>query len=112
MPQACRLTLPIPPSVNELFTSGHHPTRKYREWRKAAGWTLQTQPRATFAGPFRVRLLLPENMSGDCDNRLKAAIDLVVLHKLTPDDRFAKSVSAERSAEVEPGHCILIVESV
>lgn len=111
MPQACRLTLDIPPSANELFTSDHRLTPKYRAWREAAGWQLQTQPRAQFAGPFRIVLLLPENMRGDTDNRLKAAQDLLTRHRVIPDDRFARSSHSERSGEVKPGECVLIVEA-
>src|SRR4051812_17340519 len=98
MPQACYIVLPLPPSVNGLYSNrpgkGRVCTPEYRQWKHDAGWALQASPRAQFAGPFRVRLLVPEKMRGDVDGRIKAAVDLLVRHKVTPDDRFAKSVSA------------------
>lgn len=117
MPLACRLMLTIPPSSNELYANaklpsrGRFKTKKYREWIEAAGWQLQAQPRAAFSGPFRIRVLVNDKMRGDVGNREKAATDLLVAHRVVPDDRFAQSVSVERSADVEPGRCILIVES-
>ena len=30
---------------------------------------------------------------------------------MTPDDRFARSVSSERDPDIEPGKCVLIVEA-
>lgn len=115
MPQACRLSMPLPPSLNSAYANvprrGRVATKVLKNWKEAAGWELQRQSRAQFAGPFCIRLQVPEKARADIDNYLKCAIDLLVAHRVTPDDRFAQSVSSERSSEVEPGRCILIVES-
>lgn len=115
MPSALRLRLPIPPSVNGMYVNvpgrGRVSSKALRDWKKDAGWRLQSQPRQQFAGPFRIMLYVPAAMRGDVDARLKAAIDLLVTHKITPDDRFAQSVSAERCEAVPPGECLLIIES-
>lgn len=115
MPQSIRITLPIPPSINSMYRNvpgrGRVASKGLREWKEAAGWKLQAQPRQQFHGPFRIKLYLPQDMRGDVDGRLKAAIDLLVAHRVTPDDRFAQSVSSERSADVPPGECLIVVES-
>jgi len=115
MPQACRLTLPIPPSVNQAYVNvpkrGRVASKELKEWKAAAGWQIKTQPRAQFAGPFTIRLLLPKDMRGDVDNRLKPVLDLLVSLSITPDDRFAKSVSSERFPDIAPNECVVIVES-
>lgn len=128
MPSALRLTLPLPPSVNAAYRNlsdkekailrakgkGVPPrvsSAALKAWKDDAGWRLQSQPRRQFVGPFRVRLYVPMAMRGDVDGRLKAAIDLLVAHKITPDDRFAKSVSSERCEAVPPGECLLVVEA-
>lgn len=115
MASALRLTLPLCPSVNELYANvpgrGRIATRKYRQWKTDAGWKLQAQPRRQFVGPFRVAIYLPEKMRGDVDGRIKATVDLLVSHRITPDDRFAKSVLVERSELVAANECLVVVES-
>lgn len=116
MPSALRLTLPLAPSVNAAYANvagrGRVATKALRQWKKDAGWRLQTQPRRQFVGPFKIMVYVPEKMPGDADNRLKAAIDLLVAHRITPDDRYAKSVSVERTELVAPGECLIVIESV
>lgn len=128
MPSALRLTLPIPPSLNgsyrnlsdsekgALIRLGRRApprvaTSKLTQWKRDAGWMLQTQPRHQFAGPFRIAIYVHESTRSDVDNLGKACLDLLVKHRVTPDDRFAKSVSIERTEHVAPGECLIIVES-
>ena len=115
MPMAIRLTLPLPPSVNAAYVNvvgrGRVSSKALTNWKKDAGWRLQSQPRAQFAGPFRVAIYIPENMPGDADNRVKPCLDLLVSHRVTPDDRFARSVLVERCEAVSHGECLIVVES-
>lgn len=115
MPSALRLTLPIPPSVNSSYANvtgrGRIATKALRDWKRDAGWRLKLQERKQFAGPFRIAIYLPEAMRGDIDNRTKGILDLLVEHRVTPDDRFAKFVSAERSELVAANECLIVVEA-
>lgn len=112
-----RFTLPIPPSLNNAYANskdgrGRFPSKQHKEWKIAAGWLLKQSVRPKITGPYRFTILLPENMRGDCSNRLKLAEDLLVEHGITPDDSKAVSALAERSAKVVPMTCVVIVESV
>ena len=115
MPQACRLELPLLPSLNNAYVNvpgrGRVASKALKAWKEAAGWALKMQPRAQFAGPFKIVLMVPEKARADTDNYLKAAIDLLVTYRVTPDDRFAQSVTSERSKDVRSGECIIIVEA-
>jgi len=114
MPQALRVTLPLPPTANNGYIQipgrGRVASQRLRQWKKDAGWTLQSQPRKTFVGPFRIAIYIPEKARGDVDGYTKFCVDLIVAHKITPDDRFAKSVFAERCEDVSPGECLIVVE--
>lgn len=113
---ATRLTLPIPPSVNQMYSNvlgrGRIATTALRNWKEAAGLRLKEQRPQPVIGPYKFALYLPNKMRGDIDGRLKAAIDLLVTHGVTPDDRFAKSVLAERCEEVEAGQCVIVVDAI
>lgn len=109
-----RLRLPIPPSVNASYANvpgrGRVATKALRQWKKDAGWMLQSQRPGRVAGKYRACLYLPERMRGDVDGRLKAALDLLVTHGVTDDDHFAHSALAERSEIVGVGECLIVIE--
>ena len=128
MPMARRLILPIPPSANKATRNlsdkekarlrslgrGVPPrvaTKEMKQWRIDAGWRLQSQPGAQFAGRFCIRILINENEKIDVDNVIKQSVDLLVKHKVTPDDRFAKSIGSERDPSIPHGECHVIVEA-
>jgi Holliday junction resolvase RusA-like endonuclease len=111
-----RLDLPIPPSVNAAYRNvpgrGRVATDVLKQWKWDAGWELKAQVHIPVIGPYAIQILVPEEMPGDIDNRCKAAIDLLVAHGITPDDKFMRRVSSERSADVAFGRCVVVVESV
>ena len=107
----------IPPSLNGMYINvpgqGRAPSGKYKKWKKTAGWELRTAriPSDVICGRYRLTVQLPHGMAGDVDNRIKAVSDLLVSLSLTPDDRHAISVYAEKSTSVPPGRCIVQIES-
>lgn len=116
-----RLTLPLPPSVNELFVYvngyGGKPRRVtanvYKAWQEAAAWSIKTQRLPSLdADRFAVTIRVPAKMRGDVDNRLKAVLDALVSNRLTPDDRYAWRVSIERDAAVPAGEAHITIEEV
>lgn len=111
-----RLELPLPPTTNNLFVNGKKGRRFsspiYKNWRWAAYAAFcEQRPAETIKGPFRFYLTVPVDMRGDVDNRLKPALDFCVAHAITPDDRHAVCVKAERGA-AKPGMCVIEIEQV
>ena len=72
---------------------------------------IRAEKPTPIAGPYRFTIQLPQKMRGDVDNRTKLAADLLVELGVTPDDRHAISVKAERCADVSPYGCVVILES-
>lgn len=87
-----KLSLPIPTSSNKLTankkTGGRVSTKEYKAWKHAAGWELQTQARGQgFTGPVVISIALSEESNLDLGNCEKATTDLLVTHRVIPDDR-------------------------
>lgn len=93
--------IPIPPSLNNIYANAGKrrvKTQSFAAWKREAAWTIRFKVPASQAvrGAIRVRLELPTNTAGDCDNRLKAAIDALVASGRIDDDRNVQKVEAER----------------
>jgi crossover junction endodeoxyribonuclease RusA len=109
------LTLPWPPSVNNLYKNvGRRRVRTpaYRKWQEEAGWHLQAARPPKLSGPVEVTLELcpPDNRRADADNRNKAVLDLLVTHGVIAGDdrRFVKSVTA-RWVENAVHSCVVTI---
>lgn len=117
------LTLPLPPSANNLFATvmrkNRHgrrvpkriPAKHYAAWLEAAGWTLKTQERWHLGGSVDIAIYLPSGMAGDIDNRIKAVLDLLVKFDRIDDDKHVRSLSVVRSDSVSPKDCRIYVEA-
>lgn len=86
------LTLPMPPSVNEMFRNvpgrGRVKTADYLDWRGHAGWSLRGQRPASLNGPVVIVLSVERgSASADIDNRVKAIFDLLTEHDVIEDDK-------------------------
>lgn len=90
------LTLPIPPSVNNLFVNipgrGRVPSQRYKQWRQDAAATLWNQPRKFMGGHVKVTLEMSEKARPDSDNFWKALFDFLVDHNFIAGDskRFVR----------------------
>lgn len=87
----------VPPSVNGLFFNrkrGRGKTPAYRTWCVVANRELRDQPPWHVPGKVVVRIYVGTNR-GDCDNRIKAALDALVTAGRIEDDRNVVKVSAE-----------------
>lgn len=107
------ITIPIPPSVNSMYVNvprrGRVKSSAYVRWIKNAGWALQTQPHARVPGKVNVLIEIRRpTANSDVDNRVKAALDLLVSHGVIDDDRYVQSVKAVW-AEVDS--CRITVEA-
>lgn len=106
------VTLPIPPTTNNLFaTSGkrRHRSAEYDEWLAGARHALRREAITPVKGRYAFLIALPDLMRGDCSNRIKAPEDLLVKEGLTPDDRHADFTAAYRSHAVSGAACIVTV---
>lgn len=116
MSATIRIQLPLPPSINGSYANvpgkGRVATPALRQWKKDAGWMLQSQRPARVEGAYRFAIYLPSYTRGDVDNRTKCVMDLLVAHGITPDDRHAVSAFAERSEVVSMGECLVVIEAV
>lgn len=91
--------LSVPPSINACFANtkqGRRKTAKYRSWIRGELKALVAQRARPVAVPASVSITLPRSMRGDCDNRIKPTLDLLVRAGVLKDDRsdFVRSVSA------------------
>lgn len=106
------ITLLLPPSVNGAYANapgrGRFKTPEFRKWERAALPECYLVQRGKVKPGYRLHLVLPSNMRGDIDNRIKPTQDLLVKGGVLPDDRHAAAVSAERGVHREPVvHCII-----
>ena len=97
------VVLPIPPSANNLYTDtpkGRRKSKKYKQWLQEAGWCLNTQKTLQLeAVPFQVNIEARIDRGRDLDNCIKPILDLLVAHKLTPDDRWCDKLRPDRVFE-------------
>lgn len=89
----CRIQIPFPPTVNNLFAngqSGRYATKAYREWQKEAmaGFLIQQLPYEPIGRKIMavLRLARPDNRVRDAANYEKASIDQLVKAGVLSDD--------------------------
>ena len=103
------LTLPFPPSTNNLFINtsrGRIRSSKYDEWATEAGWELARQRPAKAIGPVSILFEFQSNRDKrkrDITNLLKAPEDLLVKFKVieADDNTIVQAISAGWSASVK-----------
>lgn len=94
------VTVPAPPSTNDLFNKGRrgwYKTPAYKQWRKDAGWTLVAQRPARVLGRVLIFVAVERGQyqrSADIDNCIKALFDLLVEHCVIQDDSLVVGFAA------------------
>lgn len=92
-------TLPVPPSVNQLFRNvpgkGRVKTRVYDDWQGHALTSLRLQKIAPLKGQVVVLFGVERSSrSADIDNRIKAMLDALVKAKIIQDDNQVTAFAA------------------
>ena len=92
-------TLPIPPSVNQMFRNvrgkGRVKTGHYEAWRGHAATSLRLQHIAPITGNVVVLFGVERQSSiADIDNRIKAMLDAIVAAKIITDDNQVTAFAA------------------
>lgn len=120
LPAEIVVTLPAPPSVNELFFNtttaqraaaatkgrslpGRLKSEKYRSWINHAGWELKAARQQPIHGPVAITYLVPDKGGCDLGNLEKATTDLLVRHQLIDGDgrKIVRKIAMEWSPDVE-----------
>lgn len=92
-------TMPVPPSVNQLFRNvpgrGRVKTRVYDDWRGHAATSIRLQSVPHIDGPV-IALFGVERQSSvaDIDNRIKAMLDAIVAARIIRDDNQVTAFAA------------------
>jgi Holliday junction resolvase RusA-like endonuclease len=86
------LTLPVPPATNNLFINlragkGRARSQEYFAWQVLAGQHIQIARQKPVEGPVCVCIIAQENGRRDLDGYAKPLLDILVRHRLIPDDR-------------------------
>lgn len=108
------LTLPAPPSANNLFSttkSGRRVKSKHYDfWTSEAGWRLKAQHPVKVPGKVVILIAVERSSDlADIDNRIKPILDLLVAHKVIDDDSNVVAVAAAWSPPGEDNARVLIV---
>jgi Holliday junction resolvase RusA-like endonuclease len=86
------LDLPTPPATNNLFFNrpggkGRARSQEYFAWQVMAGQHIQIARQKPLDGPVCVSIIAQENGRRDLDGYAKPLLDILVRHRLIPDDR-------------------------
>lgn len=107
------VTLPLPPSANNLFVNVGKRRKisdEYAAWmRRAILETFAQVPAAwRVGGMVAISIQVPPATAGDIDNRIKAAVDCLVKAQRIDDDKNVWSVGITRCHLVKNGARITV----
>ncbi len=102
------LDLPTPPPTNNLFFNlpgrkGRARSTEYFAWQVTAGQHIQIARQKPIDGPVRVSIVCQENGRRDLDGYAKTLLDILVRHRLIPDDRnkIVRNIEMAWSSDIE-----------
>lgn len=97
------LRLPFPVSINEMYVASRNssgrdrwPSPALKAWKAEAGLLLNTQRPPKIIERVEIHIDLDDRRQGDCDNRVKCVIDLLVEQGIIKGDRkkYVKRISS------------------
>lgn len=101
-----RLKLPIPPSVNALYSGNHRrfKSKRYKAWIAEAEGCIEGH-HSPLAGNLEVcyRICSPDSRRRDIGNYEKALSDFLVDHKMIEDDSHIQRLVMEWADDITPG---------
>lgn len=102
------IRLPFPPSVNSMYVNGGFRGRSkapaYKSWSAIAGYALNQQRPGRFEGPVHIAYTFGKKKGRfDLSNFIKPIDDLLVHHKIIPDDnsKVIVAFSVGQDPEIE-----------
>lgn len=107
------LTLPFPPSANNLFrTAGNRRVRtdRYRTWANAAGWEINAQSPQKVPGRVRLDITFARKDARrrDLSNLAKAVEDILVTHGVIEDDSLVDELRLSWGGHNAPGALVSV----
>jgi len=95
--------IPDPPSLNNIYANrpggGRFKTAAYKKWRALSAKCVRYIAKAPTDLPMPVDITvhLAKGLRGDCDNRIKPCLDLLVAAGVLPGDqkKYVRSAKAE-----------------
>jgi Holliday junction resolvase RusA-like endonuclease len=94
---ACRFSVPICPSTNNLYLGRRWKTAEYTNWANDAGWLVKAQRPVPLKGRLRVLIEAPLARNRDIEN-LKPIMDLATNLGLIEDDRMIDDLRIVRTS--------------
>ncbi len=94
---ACRFTVPISPSTNNLYLGRRWKTAAYSAWQEEAGWTVKAQRPVPLRGRVRVLIEAPFARNRDLDN-IKPVLDLAQNLGIIENDNRVDEIVIRRIA--------------
>lgn len=108
-----RLTLPYPPSANNLFRNAGKrrvKTAEYAAWQTLAGMCIRDSHRlALDSYSISICVRRPDRRRRDLANLEKAVSDLLVAHGVVKDDSLCERITMQWDAGLE-AECVVIVQ--
>ena len=103
------ITLPFPPSVNNLFMNGKHGrfrSQRYDSWLQEAGVEIMRQRPKKIAGPVILTFEFQEGhdkRKRDISNLVKAPEDLLVKHGIieADDGAIVREIKCKWNADIQ-----------
>lgn len=112
----------MPPSTNGLrmhFVDGagkmrSAKTKRYADWRKAAGWEIAAARPGKIKGPYSLSIAVQRDWrtkrARDIDNIIKPISDALVAAGVITDDSLAESVSAKWVDDLDGAAVVALVQ--
>ncbi len=101
------LTLPIPPSVNALYSGNHRrfKSKRYTAWIAEAKTAIAGIPIIKISGSVEAtyRICSPDNRRRDIENYAKAVSDFISDQGFIDDDSNIQRLVMEWADDVSPG---------
>ena len=99
------LTIPLPPSLNNIFFNrphgGRSKTTEYKNWVELASWEIRKQRPKMIEGDAAIHLTIERpNAQSDLDNRIKAVLDALQKAGVLKNDRQIVDLHAKWGAVV------------
>lgn len=102
------ITLPIPPSVNEMFGKAHinskfgkNLSKAYKVWRTDVDKLFMAKRFPVVIRPYGVEIRVNVNRNSDIDNRIKAVLDALERNKVICGDQWVDQLQVFRDPFVE-----------
>lgn len=114
MSSPVRLSLPFPPTVNNLFANnakghGRHKTGTYTAWEFRASLNVKDRHRLGISSyALAIALRRPDKRARDLGNYEKAISDLLVKHGVIADDSGCERLTMQWDAGMHE-ECVVIV---